>query len=77
MSNADRWCNDCAWPEDCAARMECHRRDAGEVRGAEPPELCNVFRVVAGPSIYQQIADGLGLPLADLLAEPVQTGGSA
>lgn len=34
MVNAERWCNDCAWPEQCAARMECQRREAGEVRSA-------------------------------------------
>lgn len=29
------WCNDCAWPVECAAAMDCQRRRQGEVRGAE------------------------------------------
>lgn len=29
----DRYCSDCAWPYECAARQSCHRRDLGEVRG--------------------------------------------
>lgn len=32
------WCNDCAWPEACAARMECERRRLGEVRAAAMPQ---------------------------------------
>ncbi|MBK8197013.1 MAG: hypothetical protein IPK75_01495 [Acidobacteria bacterium] len=33
------WCNDCAWPVECAAARDCQRRRQGEVRGegvAEP-----------------------------------------
>ena len=34
----DRWCDDCAWPEVCAAANCCRRREAGEIRSAAPSE---------------------------------------
>lgn len=30
---SDRCCNDCAWPELCAASRDCERRRRKEVRG--------------------------------------------
>ncbi len=38
------WCNDCAWPVECAAVRGCHRRDQGEVRAAALPEEADVLR---------------------------------
>lgn len=35
---SDRWCDDCAWPEECAAEVCCRRREAGEIRSAAPSE---------------------------------------
>lgn len=35
---SDRWCDDCAWPEACAAEVCCRRREAGEIRSAAPSE---------------------------------------
>lgn len=30
---SERCCNDCAWPEECAALKDCERRRRKEVRG--------------------------------------------
>lgn len=39
------WCNDCAWPVECAAEGECRRRAAGEVRRAATPDEADCLRV--------------------------------
>lgn len=35
---SDRWCDDCAWPEECTEEFCCRRREAGEIRSAAPSE---------------------------------------
>lgn len=37
-----RFCDDCAWPEDCSARLECERRNRLEVRAAGVERVCIV-----------------------------------
>jgi hypothetical protein len=34
--DSGNYCNDCAWPYECAAARNCHRRDLGQVRSAAP-----------------------------------------
>lgn len=46
--SADRFCDDCAWPEACSAEMDCRRRSAGEVRAAALPE--DAARIIAALS---------------------------
>lgn len=46
---SDRWCDDCAWPEECAAEACCRRREAGEVRSAAPSEVADVIARTCRP----------------------------